>query len=693
MKDKLISILLNSYFIAGVLSTGIIIFLPDYFSKYKVEKVSTDISGYKSNLVYYKDLDGDKISEKIISQPQIIPFSNASFLLFKSNGDLINQYNFDKPFAGEHNYLWFQDADRNGLNEIYFITRTSDSLFLNSQEPFGDGRMNRENIFIDTVVPYNNEYTVHIDNANRFSKIKTNQTDVVFTMNAGFSCYPRFAYKYDYRTNTILKSPYLTNSTGISERLNLDNDPELEFLTGSSAFSNDSVSKFTTKSDYSTWLTVLDDDLNFMFEPIEYKAKGGFQTHAIVNDSETRLFTLFVSREPTTIPSKLMEISVDGQILNEVSLQKNGLFTIYISINNIIVHNRLTAEILVFNTSLKQVDAIEIDPEISFFDVYDIDNDGFKEWIGFHFKTHIISIYRENFKHKVSFQFSDIREGLPINLGIKKTSKQEWQLYFQRDQTNTLFSYTQNPWYSLRFLVYLGIYLIVFAIVWGISKAQKILIERQQAIEREISELQIKTVKNQVDPHFVFNAINTISEMTLAENKIEADNFICRFSDFMRQTLQASDKITSSLKEELEYTENFIKLQKIRYNNSFDYNIQVDKSVNLDTLVPKHVLFTYTENAIKHGLAQSSNKGFLTIEAKKTLKGVLLAVEDNGEGINAYKIPKKESTGNGLLIMDKIFKLYSKLTNKKIKHQLIELNDASGEKLGVRVEIMITKKA
>ena len=102
--------------------------------------------------------------------------------------------------------------------------------------------------------------------------------------------------------------------------------------------------------------------------------------------------------------------------------------------------------------------------------------------------------------------------------------------------------------------------------------------------------MQLKTIKNQVDPHFVFNAINTISEMTLMDNKLEADKFITRFSGFMRETLNHSDKIVTSLKEEIDYTENFIKLQQIRYNYSFDLEINIDKTINQDTKVPKHVL-------------------------------------------------------------------------------------------------------
>ena len=119
--------------------------------------------------------------------------------------------------------------------------------------------------------------------------------------------------------------------------------------------------------------------------------------------------------------------------------------------------------------------------------------------------------------------------------------------------------------YIFKYVVYIGVFLIISGLVFLIMKLQKIRMQKQRAIEKEIAELQIKAIKNQVDPHFVFNAINTISEMTLTDNKLEADDFICRFSDFMRNTLQSSDKISTTLKEELEFSENFIKLQKIRY--------------------------------------------------------------------------------------------------------------------------------
>jgi len=215
--------------------------------------------------------------------------------------------------------------------------------------------------------------------------------------------------------------------------------------------------------------------------------------------------------------------------------------------------------------------------------------------------------------------------------------------------------------------------------------------EKQRVIEDQISKLQIKTIKNQVDPHFVFNAVNTISEMMLTDDKLEADRFISKFSKLMRETLQKSDKISTTLQEELNYVENYIQLQQIRFSNSFTYKIKKDIDIDYQTLVPKHVLYSYVENAIKHGLSDRSKNSLLTISAKLKNKDILLSVEDNGGGIDKSKNSIKNSTGSGIKIMEDMYTLYEKLYKKKIKHKMVELFDKDGKKVGIRVEVIILK--
>jgi LytS/YehU family sensor histidine kinase len=178
--------------------------------------------------------------------------------------------------------------------------------------------------------------------------------------------------------------------------------------------------------------------------------------------------------------------------------------------------------------------------------------------------------------------------------------------------------------------------------------------------------------------------------MMLMDNKTEADIFICNFSDLMRKTLQSSDKISQSLNDELNYIDTFIKLQKIRYDNCFDYTIETDKNLNLQFEVPKHVLFTYVENAIKHGLSVKKKNGLLKIYASIQNNHLTLSIEDNGNGIEKSKTSKPMSTGNGLLIMEKIYSLYTKIHKKKITHELIELFDNENKSIGIKVEIKIS---
>ncbi len=178
--------------------------------------------------------------------------------------------------------------------------------------------------------------------------------------------------------------------------------------------------------------------------------------------------------------------------------------------------------------------------------------------------------------------------------------------------------------------------------------------------------------------------------MMLSEDKLEADRFICKFSELMRKTLHHSDKITYTLKDEIEYIENFIQLQKIRYCNRFDYLIDINANVKENMLVPKHFLYTYVENSIKHGLSKKNRDGLLKIYAYSKKNSTLFTIEDNGSGINKSEVMKPNSTGNGLVIMQHIFNLYSRITGKKISHSITDILDNESKKCGVKVEIILS---
>jgi hypothetical protein len=587
--------------------------------------------------------------------------------------------------------MYFKDLDQDGIKEIYIPTKSQDSTFLNIQEHGSNNNLIQKEVFVDVMASHKDEYEYNFHASIPFNSANKSNSDLYFGITNGYSGNPRNVYKYDYKINKIIKSPHLTNSGGVAHIIDLDNDNKNEILIAVNAAGNTIDSAYTKRSDYSVWLTVLDDDLDFMFDPIEFKCIGAIQLIPVTLNDSLKIIADLRSYQNSKIPRKLMRLSAYGKIEKEnVYLESKQYKLFPLNNNSFGAHDYLSGNFSIYNNNLEKLTERNIQPYLFLYH-FDIDADQEKEWIGINNNEKSVTIFRSKFKDQIT-----INRGLTASIGsgngygLRQLDESTNLLYFQNGSSVNYYNYGKNPNYYYAYLAYLGIYGLVLGILLLVVKGQKIVEARKRAIEQEISKLQLKTIKNQVDSHFVFNAINTIGEMTLTDNKLEADKFIGRFSGFMRETLNQSDKISTTLKDELDYTDNFIRLQQIRFNNSFDYKIEVDEGVNKSTKIPKHVLFTYVENAIKHGLAYTPN-GLLKITATKNPEYLLLAIEDNGGGIEKTDRSKKHSTGSGLKIMDDIFELYSKLYKRKISHKLIELIDAKNNKTGIRVEIKISR--
>ena len=686
MKNKLLSILLHPLFIALAISLVIIYFLPDYFTKYKVELVEHDRVG-KTQKVYFEDLNGNNKSEKIVTQDNRL--NNASFIIYNEKGGIIDQWNFEKKYALKNKTIQFFDLDKNGYSEVYFVTQKKDSAFLNSIEPLNKQNNNIIEIFIDTIGKYNNKYKISSASL-MFDKSSSADKNILYlSINCGFSGYPRNIYKINIKKKSVDRSPHLTNHSRISHLVDLNNDGSNEIIIRNGSSSNTISPAITTRSDHSSWLMVLDNDLNFLFEPIEFKIPySGIKAFPIKKKKEILAFVK--SKQGSGFSDKLYIFSKSGKVIQEKTLPP-GTYHIFSESdkNNFFLLNKNNGFIQNYNFDFEELNSFFIESKSMIYPL-DIDEDNKTEWLVISLNSSEVIIYRTNFKDPANFQISN-DSSTYLDYDLKKVGEKENEIFFRKGMDYYIFKYGENPLYIFKYLIYFGIFLVVLVMVWLARKGQKIKMEKQRAIEDQISELQIKTIKNQVDPHFVFNAVNTISEMMLTDDKLEADRFISKFSKLMRETLQKSDKISTTLQEEIDYIENYIQLQQIRFSNSFEYKIKKDINIDYQTLVPKHVLYSYVENAIKHGLSDISKNGLLTISAKLKNKDILLSIEDNGGGIDKSRNNQKNSTGSGVRIMEEMFTLYEKLFKKKVTHKIIELFDKDGKKVGIRVEVIISK--
>jgi LytS/YehU family sensor histidine kinase len=192
-----------------------------------------------------------------------------------------------------------------------------------------------------------------------------------------------------------------------------------------------------------------------------------------------------------------------------------------------------------------------------------------------------------------------------------------------------------------------------------------------------------------MDPHFTFNALNSISSVIYKENKEKAYRYFTKFSKLIRSSLEVSDKISRTLEEEIDFTRNYLDLEKIRFKENFIYKITIDEKVNMQMTVPKMIIQNYTENAVKHGLKHLEKDRRLFIDLFMAGDHLIINVEDNGIGREQAARKKEISTGKGMAIMNTIYDLYYKLYKIRIEQKIEDLYDASGNATGTRIIISI----
>ena len=316
--------------------------------------------------------------------------------------------------------------------------------------------------------------------------------------------------------------------------------------------------------------------------------------------------------------------------------------------------------------------------------IIDLNNDSISEFI---FSTNDASkmvIYRNDFSNPV------IINQLPFafqTISVKHSKTNPDQICINAESSCFIYEYMDNPFYYFKFPSYLLIYLLLFGFFYLLFLFQKKRIKNIYETERRLNELQMLTIRNQMNPHFTFNAINSISSVIYKEDRKTAYNFFTKFSDLIRFTLKNAEKISVPLSEEIEFVTNYLELEKFRFKEKFDFTITVDKNVDREIQVPRMMIQTFAENAVKHGLSHLDKDGLLKIQISHQGNKLILLIEDNGIGREAAGKLDIHGTGKGMKIIDQIFELYHKLKGKKIIHYITDLKDDNNQPIGTRIQV------
>lgn len=166
---------------------------------------------------------------------------------------------------------------------------------------------------------------------------------------------------------------------------------------------------------------------------------------------------------------------------------------------------------------------------------------------------------------------------------------------------------------------------------------------RQQKLNNNL--LALKSLRSQMNPHFIFNALNSVNSFIATNDERTANKYLSDFSLLMRAVLENSEEDFIPLKKEIELLDLYTKLEHFRFQDKFDYEINVDENVNVDEFqIPPMLLQPYIENAVWHGLRYKKDKGLLSIIIGQQTKDELtITITDNGIGRERSKALKTEN--------------------------------------------------
>ncbi|MCD4681781.1 MAG: histidine kinase [Bacteroidales bacterium] len=289
-------------------------------------------------------------------------------------------------------------------------------------------------------------------------------------------------------------------------------------------------------------------------------------------------------------------------------------------------------------------------------------------------------------------QYSDSLEMIKYSKGLSD-ARTSYETEKQKQELELLsLKLKQHKYY-----MYGSIGLVVLVILLGILFIRQNRLNSKRKItemNHKISEITQKNLRQQMNPHFIFNTLNSIQYYMYQHDKISTNNYLTKFSSLMRKTLENSQHTAIPIKDEIDALELYLQLELIRFKEKFDYEINIDEEI--DTLlykIPTMLIQPYVENSICHGLINKDEKGKLTIDLNLKDESIACSIEDNGIGREAALEIKKQKNGNhnslGTKITESRLNLVNALYGKNMKVDYMDLKDKDGNPNGTKVVIHI----
>jgi LytS/YehU family sensor histidine kinase len=279
---------------------------------------------------------------------------------------------------------------------------------------------------------------------------------------------------------------------------------------------------------------------------------------------------------------------------------------------------------------------------------------------------------------------------------IRKITQLEIQYAFDKkqrrieNQINQERQANEAKMQQQRFYIFGLSIVLIFIVLFGI------LIFRQKNLQVKFKtiDLEQKLLRTQMNPHFIFNSLTAIQDFMYKNNAKEAGNFLSRFASLMRQILENSRTEYVTIENEINMLNNYLEIQKLRFEKKFTYEINVDRSIDQETYsIPPMLAQPFIENAIEHGLIPKKEAGIIYIRLNMQNGLLKYEIEDNGVGRKEAEHSKEDhKTANKSLatkLTQERIAYLKKQTGKDHSFQIDDLIE-KGKPAGTRVTFSVS---
>jgi ligand-binding sensor domain-containing protein len=236
-----------------------------------------------------------------------------------------------------------------------------------------------------------------------------------------------------------------------------------------------------------------------------------------------------------------------------------------------------------------------------------------------------------------------------------------------------------------------GLGLLLAAVGFGAFRYRLREVQKEAGMREQIAALERSALQAQMNPHFIFNSLNSIQNFIMQNEKQQAAQYLATFARLVRDSLNASAAGKVTLEDEVRMLENYLALEKMRFKNRFDFAVEVaDDTDAFDILLPPLLIQPFVENAVLHGMKNAAGQGFIRVFFEEKEDVLAVTVEDNGPGLSAGKeaAEARAHKSLGMGITQKRLALLGGKAQAESLH-IEELKNEKGEVQGTRVRVEI----